>query len=90
MSGLLKLLGLDRNGKEDKEDIDTPEYKQDRRYHMHVEDNPHETKYRCRQRDIISPACKLTLHLEGIEASDMREIQKELYQLLEDRGFYIR
>ncbi len=67
-----------------------PEFKQIKKYRLCSEDNPNKRNYRCGKKDVCSPDCKLSLSLEELTSKDLHEIELEIKELLERRGFLLR
>jgi len=75
----------------DMEKEQEPEFKQDKKYRLCIEDNPNETKYRyCGKNNVISPNCKLSLHLEELTQEEVSEIELEIRNMLERHDFSMR
>ena len=69
----------------------SPEFVQNKKYRLCVEDNPNEKIYRgynCR--DACSPACKLSLYLEELTHEEVMEIDLEIHNMLDRHDFKIR
>lgn len=86
MSILNKVLGRDEPKMED----DIPEFKQNKKYRICVEDNPDQKKYRCSKKDIISPDCKLSLYLEELTHEEVMELDLEIRNMLDRHNFGLR
>ena len=68
-----------------------PVFKQDKKYSFCLQDNPdHEDHSYCGKKDVIRPACKITLTLEELTSKDLKEIHLEISNLLERNGFILR
>jgi len=73
------------------DDEEKPEFKQTKKYRLCTEDNPDEKRYRCgNKKDVISPNCKLSLHLEELTHEEAMEIDLEIRNMLDRHDFRIR
>jgi iron-sulfur cluster repair protein YtfE (RIC family) len=58
---------------------DKPEFVQIKKYTLCIEDKPDELKYCCGgKKDIVRPACSLSLKLDELTADDLKDIEKDL------------
>jgi hypothetical protein len=82
-----KILGVQEPEMEGKK----PEFKQNKKYRLCVEDNPNERKYRgCNKPDVCVPNCKISLNLEELTHEEAKEIDLEIRNLLERHNFTMR
>ena len=69
---------------------DKPEFKQNKKYRLCVEDNPNEQKYGCGTKQIVHPNCKLSLQLEELTSDEVGGLATEIRALIEKHGFVLR
>jgi len=71
---------------------DTPdEIEVNKTYQLCIDDKPNERKYRCGgKKDILSPACTLTLHLGGLTHEEVMELDLEIRNMLDRHDFNLR
>lgn len=87
MKFLKSIFGSESNMEKEQE----PEFKQNKKYRLCIEDNPNETKYQyCGKNDIIVPNCKLSLYLEEMTCEEVRDIELEIRNMLERHNFIMR
>jgi hypothetical protein len=91
MSVLNKIFGSESTMEKETEGEKEPEFKQERKYRICIEDNPNELKYRyCGKKNIAVPNCKLSLYLEELTHVEVTEIELEILNVLERHDFVMR
>jgi hypothetical protein len=87
---IMKLLETLFGERKMESDDETPEIKQNKKYRLCTENNPDERHYRCNKKDVMSPACKLSLSLDGLTVGQLDAIEMEILKMLERNGFQLR
>jgi hypothetical protein len=73
------------------EEDTTPKIVQKKIYTICTENNPDRSEYAgCGKKYLMVPDCKLTLVLDGLASEEMRTLEAEITDLLDEYGFTIR